>query len=99
MKIFLDALSRKPTVSVGTIAYIISDLQIINKKYPDCEFFMLSVNPDIDNLYLSRLPYKVTLIKRSKTELGTIFQIRKILRKVDAVISSWGDAYVSLPPY
>ena len=99
MKIFLDALSRKPTVSVGTIAYIISDLQIISKKHPNCEFFMLSVNPDVDNLYLSRLPYKVTLIERSKTELGTILQIRKILRKVDAVISSWGDAYVSLPPY
>lgn len=99
MKIFLDALSRKPTVSVGTIAYIISDLQIINKKYPDCEFLMLSVNPDIDNLYLSRLPYKVTLVKRSKTELGTIFQIRKILKEVDAVVSSWGDSYVSLPPY
>ena len=99
MRIFLDALSRKPTVSVGTIAYIISDMQIISNKYPECEFVMLSVDPDVDNMYLSKLPYKINLIKRSKTEIGTIFQIRKILREVDAVVSSWGDAYISLPPY
>lgn len=99
MKIFLDALSRKPTVSAGTIAYIISDMQIISGKYPECEFIMLSVDPEVDNMYLSKLPYKVNLIKRSKTELGTIFQIRKILKQVDVVVSSWGDAYVSLPPY
>ena len=99
MKIYLDALSRKTTVSVGTIAYIISDLQIISRKYPECEYIMLSVNPEVDNIYLSKLPYKVNLIKRSKTEIGTFFQIRKILKQVDVVVSSWGDAYISLPPY
>ena len=99
MRVYLDALSRKPTVSVGTIAYIISNMHIINQAYPNCEFVMLSVNPEVDNFYLSKTPFKVNLLKRSRTELGTFFQIRKILRKVDVVVSSWGDAYISLPPY
>lgn len=99
MKVYLDALSRKPTVSVGTIAYIISNMQIISQAYPNCEFVMLSVNPEVDNLYISRTPYKVNLLKRSRTEIGTFFQIRKILKEVDVVVSSWGDAYISSPPY
>lgn len=99
MKVFLDALSRGPSASIGTIAYTISDMQIIEKRYPSCEFFLLSADPSLDNLYLSKLPYKVRVIKRSKTELGTIFQIRKILSQVDAVVSAWGDAYITLPPY
>ena len=99
MKFFIDALSRKPTISAGTIAYIISDMQIINRKYPNCEFYMLSVNPEVDNVYLSKLSFNVKLIKRSNSEIGTIFQIRKILKEVDAVVSSWGDAYITVPPY
>ncbi len=99
MRIFLDALSRKPTVSVGTIAYIISNMEIIRRRFPNCEFIMLSVDPEVDKLYVAGTPFKITFIKRSNNEIGTFFQIRRILREVDIVVSSWGDAYVSLPPY
>ena len=99
MKIFLDALSRKSTVSVGTIAYIISDMQIINKKFSNCELYMLSSNLEVENEYISKLPYNIKLIKRSSSEFVTIFQIRKILKEVDVVVSSWGDGYISSPPH
>lgn len=99
MKVFLDALSRKPTTSVGTIAYIIAAMQIIEKKYPGSEYYMLSINPEVENNYVLKLPYKIKLIQRSASELGTIFQIRKLLKEVDVVVSSWGDAYISSPPY
>lgn len=99
MKVLFDALSRKPTTSVGTIAFIISGMQIINKKFPNCEFYMLSTNLEVEKEYISKLPYNIKLIKRSDSEFRTIFQVRKILKQVDVVVSSWGDAYISSPPY
>lgn len=96
MKIFLDALAN---FSVGTIAYIISNMEIITRKYPNCTFYLFSTNPEVHKLYFSKLPFSIKIIRRSRSYLSTIVQIRQILRKVDIIISSWGDAYVTLPTY
>lgn len=99
MKIYFDVLSLKPTTSIGTQAYIISGMQIIAKKYPAAEFFLLSVNPVVDEHYLKHTSFNYQLIKRDKSRIGTWRQVRNIIKMVDVVVSSWGDAYISTPPH
>lgn len=99
MKIFFDALSLKPTTSIGTQAYIISGMQLISKKIPDAEFILLSVDPVVDNNFLKHTKINYKLIKRHVSKIGTWIQVRKLLKTVDVVVSSWGDAYISTPPH
>jgi polysaccharide pyruvyl transferase WcaK-like protein len=99
MKIYFDALSLKPTTSIGTQAYIIAGMELIQRKYPNVEFFLLSVNPIVDEHYLKHTKLNYKLIPRRKSKIGTWKQVRKILKNVDAVVSSWGDAYISSPPH
>lgn len=100
MKIFLDALSRIPTVSIGTQALILGSMQIIKKFYNNVQFVMLSAFPEVEKTYCyGEGRYDVKIVKRSRFQLGTLFNIRSILKNVDAVVSSWGDGYITVPPY
>ena len=99
MEIYFDALSLKPTTSIGTQAYIISGMQIIARKYPSAEFVLLSGNVNVDEHYLKHTSLNYKLIPRDKSKIGTWNQVRSILSSVDAVVSSWGDAYISSPPH
>lgn len=98
MRIFFDALAVRPAISIGTQAYIISGLQILEKKFPHSEYVMISSQPAVDGYFLKNLPYHVTLVQREKGVFKTMSQFRKIVSTVDAVVSSWGDAYISIPP-
>lgn len=98
MKIYIDALSNKPTVSIGTQALIIGSMEIISKYFKDVTFVMLSSFPEIEKNYLCKEPYEVKVIKRNDRQLTTIRIIRKILKEVDCVISAWGDGYITTPP-
>lgn len=99
MKIFFDALSTKPTTSVGTQAYIISGMQIIARKFPNVEFILLSINPEVDNHYLKQTNLNFKLIKRNPSFIKTWIQVKNILNEVDVVVSSWGDAYITYAPH
>lgn len=99
VKIFLDALSRVPTVSVGTQALILGSMYIIVRRFPDVEFVMLSAAPEVEHFYLDDSPFRVRLVHRSLSQFGTIQQIRQILNEVDAVVSAWGDGYSTFPPH
>ena len=98
-KIYLDALSKGPTVSVGTQALIIASMEIIKKSIPDAEFVMLSAYPEYDKHYLDKESYKVKFVKRDAGILGAIKGTRSILEEVDLVVSAWGDGYITTPPY
>jgi colanic acid/amylovoran biosynthesis protein len=97
MRIFLDALSRIPTVSVGTQALIIGALQILRRRFPEASFVMLSSNPTHERSYLDATGYPIEYVARSASQLGTLRQLRAIVRRVDAVASAWGDGYVGTP--
>ena len=99
MKIYFDALSLKPTTSIGTQAYIISGLQIISRKFPKAEFLLLSSDIEVDEHYLKQTNLNYKLIQRDKSKIGTWKQVRKILKQIDVVVSSWGDAYITDPPH
>lgn len=58
---------------------------------------MLSSYPEIEKTYCKS--YNVNIIKRSKSQLGTIKNIRSIIKEADAVVSAWGDGYITTPPY
>jgi polysaccharide pyruvyl transferase WcaK-like protein len=92
-------LSRLATGSIGTQAFIISSMHIIKKQIPQVEFIMLSCYPEMDRAYYCNLGFDVNLIKRSENQLGTIKDILSIIKNVDAVVSVWGDGYISNPPY
>ncbi len=98
MKIFLDALSRIPTVSIGTQALILGSLRILSARFPGATFVMLSSHPEHDASYL-RGAGEIEFVPRSPSQWGTLLQLRAIVARVDAVASAWGDGYVSTPPH
>lgn len=98
MRIYVDGLSRVPTVSIGTQAFLIASMQIVKKYVKNAEFVMLSAFSEIERTYCHSEPYKINLIKRGGTQFQTIKDIRFILRNVDAIISPWGDGYITTPP-
>ena len=94
MKIFVDALSRIPTVSIGTQALIIGCLQILHRRFPDATFLLLSSRPAQEHHYLDATGLEIEYVPRATSQWGTGRQLRGILRRVDAVASAWGDGYV-----
>ena len=94
MKIFVDALSRIPTVSIGTQALIIGCLQILHRRFPAATFVMLSSRPAQEHHYLDTTGLEIEYVPRATSQWGTGRQLRGILRCVDAVASAWGDGYV-----
>lgn len=94
MTIFLDALSRIPTVSIGTQALIIGCLQILRRRFPHATFVMLTSHPAQERHYLDALGYPIEYVARSPSQWGTLRQFRAIVRRVDAVACAWGDGYV-----
>ena len=99
MKIFVDALSRIPTVSIGTQALIIGCLQILHRRFPEASFVLLSGRPAQERHYLDALGLEVEYVRRADSQWGTWRQLRGILRRVDAVASAWGDGYVGQPAW
>jgi len=99
MKIYFDAFAGLPTVSVGTQAYIIAGMQLIENKFPGSEFILLSVCPEHEDHYLKDCGVNFTLIKREDSNVKIWKQVKKIIKGVDVVVSSWGDAYITCPPH
>lgn len=99
MKIFLDALSRIPTVSIGTQALILGCLQILHRRFPDAQFILLSGQPAQEHRYLDATGLDIEVIPRSPTQWGTWRQLREILGRADVVASAWGDGYVGQPSW
>jgi len=99
MKIFLDGLSRLPAISIGGQALLIASMQIVEKYVDKAEFVMLSSYPEIEKLFFCNQPHKVEMIQRSKSQLGTVFDVRSIVKNVDAIVSAWGDGYITIPPH
>lgn len=99
MKIFLDALSQRPTISIGTQALIIGSLEIISRCFSGAEFLMLSSFPEIEKSYLADEPFKVKLVQRSRSQLGAIADVLAVTKEADLVVSAWGDGYITTPPH
>ena len=99
MKIFVDALSRIPTVSIGTQALIIGCLQILHRRFPGAGFVLLSGQPAQERHYLDALGLDVEIVPRAASQWAALRQLRDILRRVDAVASAWGDGYVGQPAW
>jgi colanic acid/amylovoran biosynthesis protein len=99
MRVYLDALSHSPAVSIGTQSFIIGSMQIIAKCFNNTEFVMLSSFPELEKNYLDKEPYNVKIVKRSNSQLGTIRQILSVTKEVDFVVSAWGDGYITTPSH
>ena len=93
MKIFVDALSRFPTVSVGTQALIIGCLQILQRRFPSAAFVMLTSHPAQERYYLDATGLNIEYVPQAASQRGTWRQLRGILQRVDAVAAAWGDGY------
>ncbi|HOW98240.1 MAG TPA: polysaccharide pyruvyl transferase family protein, partial [Kiritimatiellia bacterium] len=99
MKIFVDALSRIPTVSIGTQALIIGGLHILRRRFPDVTFVMLTSHPAQERHYLDATGYPIEYVERAPSQWGTLRQFHAIVRGVDAVACAWGDGYVGKPAW
>ena len=97
MKIFVDALSRIPTVSIGTQALILGCLQILHRRLPTASFVLLSSHPAQEHRYLDATGLEIEYVPRAASQWNACRQLRGILGRVDAVASAWGDGFVGQP--
>lgn len=99
MRVYLDAVSKSPTVSIGTQALIIASMEIIAKHCNDVEFLVLSAFPEVEQHYLSKERFSAKVIKRKNTPWGVISDVISIAGRSDLIISAWGDGYITTPPH
>jgi len=99
MKIFLDTLSKTPTVSLGSQALAVESMHVMSRVIPGVQFVMLSPCPEVDRHYLKNEPYNVELVQRSKSQIGTVANMLTIIKGVDAVLSVLGDGYITTHPH
>jgi colanic acid/amylovoran biosynthesis protein len=99
MKVYLDCLAQNPTVSIGTQAFILANMEIIQRALGRVTFIMLSGYPEIGYHFCAGENYDVTILKRSSSRRDVIHDVLSIKRDVDAIVSAWGDGYVSSPPH
>ena len=97
MKIFLDGLSKNPTVSIGTQGLILSSIQIIKKYISNAQILLLSAYPKMEQYYCSSLYPETIIIKRDLSK-SSLNNYHSVIKEVDAVVSTWGDGYITTPP-
>ena len=97
MKIFLDAFSKGPTVSIGTQAYIIEAIELLSNTFPGCEVWILSADQKVDQWVFRNEKFNVKMVHRPASGLGAMKVLFKIAKSVDVVVSLWGDGYISAP--
>lgn len=99
MKFYIDGLGPKPHVSVGSQALVNATVQIIENRYPGSRYYFMSQCPEIEEEYLRQTGCDCQVIQRPEGLLNTVRLIKQMTAEVDAVVSPWGDAYITLPPH
>lgn len=97
MKIFIDSFAKTPTVSVGTQAYIIAAMELLEKSFPKCEFLIFSFNREMDQWLFRNEKLNVTIIDRPESGLKAMVALYKTAKQADVIVSLWGDGYISAP--
>lgn len=99
MRVYVDALSRIPTVSAGSQAFIIASMQIVEKYFGKTTFVFLSSDESFERYYCNQYDFDIEILQRSDSQSGTAKNILDITKTVDFVVSPWGDGYISTPPH
>ena len=99
MKLFLDCLAQVPTTSIGTQAFILANMQLINEYLGHTSVIMLAGYPEMDYYYCANQGFDVRVDKRTNSATQTIRSIMAIKKEVDAIVSASGDGYISTPPH
>lgn len=99
MRVFLDATSQKPHVSIGSQAMILGAMNIVAQKYPTATFVLISTKPDLEAIYLNQSKHNVEILPRSKNRLLKFMQIRQVIKSVDIVVTVYGDAFITSPSF
>lgn len=98
-KFYIDGLGPKPHVSIGSQALVNATVQIIENTYPGSQYLFLSQCPEIEEEYLRQTGCNCCVVQRPESIVSTVRLIKQMTYDVDAVVSPWGDAYITLPPH
>lgn len=99
MRILLDGLSNAPHVSVGSQAMILGAMNIIERRFPGTRFLFISSNPAVESWYLKQGAFNVDIQKRETGQFRLARQMLATARSADAVVTVWGDAFVTAAPH
>ncbi|MBC8207242.1 MAG: polysaccharide pyruvyl transferase family protein [Kiritimatiellaeota bacterium] len=97
MKIFLDAFSKGPTVSIGTQAYIIAAAEVLERTFPGCEIQIFSADQEVDRWVFRNEKFNITMIPRPESAVKAMLALYRTAKHADVVVSLWGDGYISAP--
>jgi polysaccharide pyruvyl transferase WcaK-like protein len=99
VRILVDGLGPKPHVSVGSQALVIGAMQILQRRFPKATLYLFSALPEVEDEYLKDSRCKYKIVKRPQGAFNKMRALRKLVREMDAVVSPWGDAFITLPPW
>jgi colanic acid/amylovoran biosynthesis protein len=99
MKVLIDGLSESPHISIGSQAMMLGAMKIIERKFPGSEYHFISGNPDVESWYLKQGDFKISIQKRKANQLQKIYQFISMARKVDVIVTVWGDAFAQISPH
>ena len=93
MKIFVDGTHFLPLVGINAMA--ISTLKLLEEIFPDAEFRILSLNPEIDHRRYDKFGVNLSIEKRAKGGIRAAYAMANQCRKADLAIGLWGDGFVT----
>jgi polysaccharide pyruvyl transferase WcaK-like protein len=98
-RILVDGLGPRPHVSIGSQALVIGAMQILRKRFPNAKLYLFSAIPEVEDEYLRPTGMDYEIVEKPDGILRRIRALRNIVNQVDAIVSPWGDAFITLPPY
>lgn len=92
MKIFVDGTHFLPLVGINAMA--ISTLKLLQEIFPNAEFTILSLNPEIDHGRYDKFGFNLSIEKRVQGGIRALCTMANQCRKADLAIGLWGDGFV-----
>lgn len=99
IKVYVDSFGNVSHRSVGSQALVLGAMQIVQRRFKDVLFYIFSVQPELEKVYLGKYGFNIEYVKRPTNQYQAYRCIRKLISQSDAVISPCGDAYITLRPH
>jgi len=93
MRIFVDGTTEM--AAIGTHAITVATLKLLAEIFPDAEFTILSIYPEVDRRRYGRFGFNLNIVRRARGDAGAAWALLRQCFRTDLVIGVYGDAFVA----
>ena len=92
-RIFVDGTTA--LAASGTHAMSIATLKLLGEIFPDAEFTILSLHPEVDHRRYGRFGFNLKIVQRARGRGGAAWALLRQCSRADLIIGVYGDAFVA----